>query len=54
VGLNLLLSIATLGRWQAGPVTVAMVGRHSLIAIEDVASASCYCDQPSPIVSDLK
>jgi hypothetical protein len=27
VGLNLLLSIATLGRWQAGLVAVAMVER---------------------------
>jgi hypothetical protein len=62
VGLNLLLSVAMLDRWQVGPITVGTVKRRlSLVAtmilnsngIGDVTSASCYCDRPGPIVSDL-
>jgi hypothetical protein len=62
VGLNLLLSVAMLDRWQVGPITVGTVKRwRSLVAtmilssngLGDVTSARCYCDRPGPIVSDL-
>jgi hypothetical protein len=62
VGVNLLLFIAMLGRWQAGPIAVATVGRRLPVAtvilsrngLGDVTSAYCYCNRPGPIVSNLK
>jgi hypothetical protein len=62
VGLNLLIYVATLGHWQAGPVAVATVGQRSPIAIlilsrnglGDVTNACRSCDRPGPIVRNLK
>jgi hypothetical protein len=62
-GTNLLLCVALLGLWQAGPVAVAMVRkRHSPIVtmilssngLGDVTNSRCYCDLSGPLVSDLK
>jgi hypothetical protein len=58
----LLLSVAMLGRWQAGLVAVATVSRHSPVAtvvlssndLGYVTSAHWYFDRSGPIVSDLK
>jgi hypothetical protein len=37
--------IATLGRWQAGLVLVATIGRQRLPIAIDVTGAHCYCDR---------